>query len=156
MMPAASLITQARRDGVQLVLSATGVLKAVGSEEAVRRWLPAIRNNKAAIIQALATAGHTEEALVREFMEVDGLSREEAQAMAAISIAPKPKDVWLRLIAELDHLIDEYCFLSKLSTEARERIMEARFGQSLSSVPAALEWFRKEVAQLRSKEHGKD
>lgn len=53
-----SIITQAMADGVTLALSATGSIKATGSRAAVNRWLAAIREHKAGIVEVLkAEAG---------------------------------------------------------------------------------------------------
>lgn len=86
--------------------------------------------------------------LVREFMEVDGLSCEEAQALAAVSVTPRSPATWLALIAELNRLIDRYCQACRLSEEARGRILKIRKGQSLSLIPATVEWFKRELADL--------
>lgn len=86
--------------------------------------------------------------LVREFMEVDGLSLEEAQALAAVSVVPRPPAEWLALIQELDALIDRYCQACRLSDDARDRIREVRKHQSLASIPLAVDWFRRELGQL--------
>lgn len=49
-MNPATLIEQARAAGVSLALSATGSIKATGEAEALRHWLPIIRDHKAALI----------------------------------------------------------------------------------------------------------
>jgi hypothetical protein len=83
--------------------------------------------------------------LVREFMEVDGLSLEEAQALAAVSVAPRPATEWLAMIAELDTLIAAYCEAFKLSDEAHTHIADVRNRQSLMTIPHTLDWFRREL-----------
>jgi hypothetical protein len=85
--------------------------------------------------------------LVQEFMEVDGLSLEEAQALAAVSVAPRPPAEWFALIQELDDLIDRYCQACRLSADARDRIREIRKKQSLASIPLAVDWFRRELTR---------
>ena len=52
-MTPATIIKQAQADGVKLALSPSGSIKAVGNEQAVARWLPAIREHKPAIVTAL-------------------------------------------------------------------------------------------------------
>jgi len=59
-MTLATLIKNAEMDGVALALSVTGTIKATGDQVAVNRWLPMIREHKAAIIEALKVcAGDT-------------------------------------------------------------------------------------------------
>ena len=53
-MTAASIIREASVDGVTLLLSSTGTVKVNGDGVAVNRWLAIIRENKAAIVAALA------------------------------------------------------------------------------------------------------
>jgi hypothetical protein len=86
--------------------------------------------------------------LVREFMEVDGLSLTEAQALAAVSVQPRAPEEWLALIAELDALIERYCAAVEVTDEARAVILAAKCAQSLASIPSTLEWFRRELALL--------
>ncbi len=52
-MSATAIIRQAQADGVVLALSPTGSLLAVGEREAVRRWLPTIREHKTELLEAL-------------------------------------------------------------------------------------------------------
>lgn len=87
-------------------------------------------------------------ALVREFMEVDGLSLEEARALAAVAVVPRPPAEWLELIQELDSLIDRYCQACRLSDEVRDHILEIRKKQSLASIPLAVNWFRRELERM--------
>jgi len=47
------IILNARMDGVALALTDAGTIKATGDAAAVNRWLPLIREHKAAIIEAL-------------------------------------------------------------------------------------------------------
>ncbi|MEO7861380.1 MAG: hypothetical protein ABIU05_13240 [Nitrospirales bacterium] len=53
-MTAQAIIEQVTADGVQLALSVRGGIKASGDQEAVNRWIPIIRENKADIMAALA------------------------------------------------------------------------------------------------------
>jgi len=52
-MNATGIIREAQADGVVLALSPTGSLLAVGDGEAVRRWLPTIREHKSELLEAL-------------------------------------------------------------------------------------------------------
>lgn len=52
-MTPASIISAAQADGVRLVLSSTGTIKATGDGAAVNRWLAAIRKHKTEIIDIL-------------------------------------------------------------------------------------------------------
>ena len=100
------------------------------------------QNSKSAFIADTAPTRPAD--LVRDFME-DGLTREEAEALAAISVQQRPPDEWLAMIAELDALIGRYC----LATGRDEAAMQsARRRQSLASIPESLAWFRREVARI--------
>jgi hypothetical protein len=55
-MNATTIIKEASTEGVTLALSATGTIKATGDAEAVARWIPAIREYKGEIIEALKAA----------------------------------------------------------------------------------------------------
>jgi hypothetical protein len=52
-MSPAEIIERATEEGVLLALSASGSISAKGSQSAIDRWLPAIRQSKAAIIAEL-------------------------------------------------------------------------------------------------------
>lgn len=52
-MTPAAILKEAMADGVSLALSPTGTIKATGDGAAVNRWLPAIREHKAGIVEAL-------------------------------------------------------------------------------------------------------
>lgn len=86
--------------------------------------------------------------LVREFMEVDGLTLEEAQALAAISVQPRPAAEWLALIADLDAVIERYCDAVGAAAEARAAMLATRYAQPLASIPESLAWFRSELAVI--------
>ena len=55
-MTPATIIKQAQADGVMLALSPTGTIKAVGTEQAVTRWLPVIRQHRVELITELRAA----------------------------------------------------------------------------------------------------
>jgi len=57
-MTLATIIKQASADGVSLILSPAGRLKATGDGAAVNRWLPIIREHKPAIVAALQDAAN--------------------------------------------------------------------------------------------------
>ncbi len=85
--------------------------------------------------------------LVRKFMEVDGLSKEDATALAAVSIQPRPVKEWLDMIAELDRAIEMWCNMQRIGDEERAQIMSVRFSQPLVSIPASLAWFNEQIRQ---------
>ncbi len=59
-MTPAAILKEAAADGVSLTISPTGTIKATGDGAAVNRWLPAIREHKAGIVEALKVgAGST-------------------------------------------------------------------------------------------------
>ncbi|MCX7165701.1 MAG: hypothetical protein NTV11_05445 [Rhodocyclales bacterium] len=76
-MTPAAILKEAMADGVSLTISPAGTIKATGDGAAVSRWLPAIREHKAGIVEALkvgadgtATAPMTahEEAAIRAWL----------------------------------------------------------------------------------------
>lgn len=90
-MSPAELVERAAGDGVLIALLPSGSISARGVQSAVDRWLPAIRQNKAAIIRLLRPgedgwstqdwrAFFGERAGIAEFD--GGLSRVEAEASA--------------------------------------------------------------------------
>jgi len=89
--------------------------------------------------------------LIREFMEMDGLTLEEAQTMAKISIKPRSSDEWLVLITDLDQAIEAYCLAAGLSADALAELLAERNRQSLASIPESLAWFRREWQALQPK-----
>ena len=60
-MTPATIIRSARAQGVGLVLSPAGTIKATGERAAVNRWLPIIREHKPGILAALREAGNAPE-----------------------------------------------------------------------------------------------
>lgn len=128
--------------GVSVHLNGNSI-RLRGAPDAVKTVSDVIRQHNAAVIEYLTTTGTAD--LVREFMEIDGLSLEEAQALAAVSIPPRPAAEWSAMLAELDAAIDQYCTTCRLSDEAKERILGVRNMQSLASTPDTLAWFRREL-----------
>lgn len=88
--------------------------------------------------------------LVREFMDVDGLTLAEAQALLTVSVQPQTPEKWLALITELDDLIERYCALTGTTGEAKGAILGARRAQSAASIPDSLEWFQRELSDLEA------
>ncbi|GBG02534.1 hypothetical protein AZSI13_18610 [Azospira sp. I13] len=90
-MTPAQVIQAATAEGVVLALSDTGSLKATGDQAAVGRWLPLIRQYKAAIVDELAAwncspirlwlaqIGETDPATIAEVM---GKCQEDEEARA--------------------------------------------------------------------------
>ncbi|MEA9980352.1 hypothetical protein QN374_00720 [Herbaspirillum sp. RTI4] len=79
---------------------------------------------------------------------MDGLTLEDAQALAAVCAQPRPADEWLALIAELDAAIEAYCLAAGLPGDVLAHMMTARSSQSLASIPAALAWFKRELEAM--------
>ena len=123
-----------------------GALKLRGTAEAVRAVTERVRAHKAALLAHLSSDAPID--LVAEFMEVDGLSRADAEAMAAISVQPRTPAYWMALIAELDLLIDCYCTSNFVTEQAKERMRAASHAQSLASIPSTIEWFKRELRML--------
>ena len=58
-MNPSAIIQQAAADGVSLILSPAGTIKATGDGAAVNRWLPVIREHKPGILAELRAANDT-------------------------------------------------------------------------------------------------
>jgi len=145
-MTPAAIIQQVQAEGVILVVSSAGTIKATGDGTAVNRWLTVIREHKAALLEYLSQHPVNDaHGLVSQFME-DGLSLEEAQSLAAVSVQPRPVEEWLAMIHELDNLIECYCITFKLREETKRRIIETRCRQPLAAIPETLAWFRQALA----------
>lgn len=103
-MSAATLIREARAEGVLLSLTPAGTLKVAGNEAVVRRWAPTLRLHRQALLDALRSAlsafkfdlveqdiagGASAEELRRannlcwHLMQADGLAFDEAMRIAA-------------------------------------------------------------------------
>ena len=121
-------------------------IKLRGSANAVQAVADRVRAHTTALLAHLSISGPID--LVAEFMEVDGMTRSEAQAMAAISVQPRTPAVWLAMVAELDRLIEAYCTSAQVSTDAKARMRGASHSQSLASIPNTIDWFRAELAAL--------
>lgn len=66
-MTPAAIIRKAQAEGVSLALSPAGTIKAVGTGEAVNRWLPIIREHKAELLNELQ-AGSADIAELRDLV----------------------------------------------------------------------------------------
>jgi len=120
-MNPATLIMQAKQDGVLLALSDTGNLKATGNPAAVSRRIPAIREHKLGVIAVLRAANDSQgeqRLVVGDHHELDALihcaaahtsmSAERLAAMLAVRKRMAPAliqgdvDQLRELIAETD------------------------------------------------------
>lgn len=151
-MIAPSIIGACRSAGVVLFLSNGGV-SARGNREAMGKLGPALKQQRAAVIEYLTEhqakpLAPWQADLVREFVEVDGLTLDEAEALALLSVRPLPAGDWLTLIVELDQCIEQYCAAVGVSGDDKAAIMATRCVQSLASIPGALAWFRGELAGM--------
>lgn len=136
------LIDNCSAAGVSVLLAGDS-LTLRGSAEAVKAVADRVRAHKAELVAHLAGGRAID--LVTEFMTVDGMTREEAEAMAAISVQPRTPAIWMALIAELDLLIDCYCTSKHVSLDAKQRMRAASHSQSLASIPSAIAWFKNEL-----------
>ena len=93
-MTPAIIIREAQADGVRLALSPAGTIKATGDSAAVSRWLAAIRERKAEIIEALKVGA-------AETMTVSRCSVRHPSAHLTAS-EEKAIRAWLALIEETD------------------------------------------------------
>lgn len=109
-MTPAAIIKEAMADGVNLVLSTTGTIKATGKQHAVNRWLSVIREHKPEILATLARHDDAED--LREHFEERagilehdaGLPRPEAEIEAARITATYARNkayLWASLRAAL-------------------------------------------------------
>ena len=150
-MSAAQLLDECKANGVTVYLSG-GDVKVRGSPEIIGRIAPALKERKAEILEHLTQRPGID--LVREFMEADGLTLEEAKELAALSIQPRQASEWLSMIAALDKAIEAWCALNAIPEESQARILQSRARQPLGTIPESLVWFSKEVenAKPRGKE----
>lgn len=122
-----------------------GAIKLRGTAEAVKSVADEVRSHKPQLLALLTTS--TPANMVDEFMEADGLTRAEAEAMARVSVQPRTPEVWIAMIDELNSLITAFCASAQVSDETKARICSAAAAQSLASIPDTIRWFR---AQLRT------
>jgi hypothetical protein len=94
--------------------------------------------------------------LVAEFMEVDGLSLADAQALAAVSVQPRSEAAWLMLLTELDALISRYVAANGLPEDVQARLLGARSRQSLASIPDSIAWFKAMLDGADPDQRGRD
>jgi hypothetical protein len=150
----ATVATPATHRARTRLTAATVAVVAIADDEIFKTATSTAAEVTAANFQDLKPASSAEitalPALVLEFMEEDGLTLAEAQALAAISVQPSPAAQWLAIIAELDGVIDDYCAVMQLTDSTKTAILAARYRQSPASIAGALEWFRHELQGLRS------
>lgn len=146
-----TILSECKSSGVNVFLTACG-MSATGDRKALEKLRPILKEHKAEILEYLTAAANDRDPgeidLVREFMEVDGLTLEEAQALTKASVQPRPPHEWLALIHELDAMIGRYCEACKPNTAAHGRILDDRRRQSPASIPASLAWFKRELAKV--------
>lgn len=88
--------------------------------------------------------------MVQEFMEVDGMTLEEAQAWEAQSVEVRPASEWIAMIQELDAAINHYCNAKRVSAQARGDMLATRMNQSLSTIPDTLAWFKNQLNERQT------
>lgn len=141
-----TLVAECAAAGVRIVVQGDAV-SLEGDLDLIQQYASILRPYKEELLASGAVLDGWRDDLVQDSMEVDGLSQEETQALAAVSVAPRPPAEWMSLIQELDSMIDRYCQVCRLSDDARDRIREIRQKQSLESIPLAVDWFRRELGQ---------
>jgi hypothetical protein len=118
-MSPAEIIERAAEDGVLLAVLSSGKISAKGGQSAIDRWLPAIRQTKAAIVSLLQPAEggwssadwqvFDERAAVIEYD--GGAPRAWAEALALLDPARPPCDIppkrWLRFIDDCGRFLDD-------------------------------------------------
>ena len=140
-----SLLQNCDRQGIQFSF-ADGLITIQGSKQAVDACRPVLQQHKEALTQHFRQAAQSD--MVREYVEVDGLSLEQAQVLAALSIPIPPRTKIQAMIAELDSLIERYCTLKALSRENRAGLLARRRQQAAASIPASIAWFQEKIAVM--------
>lgn len=155
-MTPAAIIQQAAADGVNLVLSDTGTLKATGDPAAVKRWLPLIRENKPVLLSELQAGNDTNEAeelrrLVPAVVRANEGTREEETEALAVALADSANSLQsYRLMSkgkpigdwrELDALIYRYAKLTAMPAELLARLLDARKRMAPINIQADIDQF---------------
>lgn len=136
-MTPADILEGARADGVHLMLSPAGTIKATGDSAAVNRWVPALRAHKCEIVAALlAGAGGTVFGWRLHFADADGLEVtfappvDHADALAAypdaIAAEPIPEPPAVPIPADLAAMFDA-CAKAGLYDDADRAALPAMF-----------------------------
>ena len=113
-MNPATIIFDAQADGVILALAGHEAVKVRGDRGAVSRWLPAIRDHKREIIQALTlAASHPADPERAGIIEFDGrVPREWAEGYARLLNQPAPADVapdrWQTFVDDCGRFLDSW------------------------------------------------
>ena len=112
--------------------------------------------NQESCAVALPSERNNATQLIHDFMEIDGLSLEDATRLAQDCAYTRPASEWLDMIKELDGLICQFCDRFKLDQVARRRVLDVRNRQSLFTIAHSLKWFRDELAVTgkENREHG--
>lgn len=141
----AQLVAQQKRNYAASIRATLPPKVAVQVAPEIGSYAVALSSDvKEAASQAGATSS-SRMSLIDEFIEVDGMSRADAEALADQCHTPRPAAEWMSMIAELDDLIAAACKRYALSLEACNRIMAVRRSQSLASIPEALQWLRQKA-----------
>lgn len=136
------LLQSCDRLGIRFVVE-DGAITLQGSKQAVEACKPSLLPHKHALLRHFEQAAQSD--MVREFMEVDGLSLAQAQMLAALSTPIPPQDKIQAMIAELDRLIKRYCSLKGVSSEETMGLLARRRLQSAASMPASIAWFQAKI-----------
>ncbi len=141
-MTPAAIIRRAGREGVNLALSPAGTIKAMGHAEAVKRWLPAIRENKTGILAELARGPelfdfappadpeNDAEALEeRAGIVAEGCGMEPAQALQEARRQADRERAWRAFIGNAKRILDapesaRKALVNRYGAEAAERYGE--------------------------------
>lgn len=141
-----TLIQTALDAGVRIRINGEN-LRLRGDGDAIQRIAPILKPHKKEIIDFLQNTSIS--AQVREFMDVDGMTLDEAQAWESQSIVTMEANEWIEIIQQLDAAINLYCTTKQVSPQARVGMLAARMNQSLASIPETLAWF---LNQLKEKQ----
>ena len=105
-MKTAELLEGAISDGVKFSVNGAGKIKLTGGQDTVNKWLPVIREHKAALLKILSPARHNDPAACEgcdryELVEIMG-----AGVRGCLYTAPgKYSDGWKRLPNDLERCI---------------------------------------------------
>ncbi len=98
------LLQEVSRAGVAISIDPPDKLKIVGAQDVVDKWLPAIRQNKGAILAALASAHKVEKtsSVCRDCNRLEWLELQEGQVAGCLYSAALPyTSGWRRLPDDL-------------------------------------------------------
>jgi len=69
-------------------------------------------------------------------------------ACRGVSMQHRSADEWLRLVVELDGLIEQFCAAYRPRNESGTTPATLRIARSRASIPESLAWFQREVAAI--------